>query len=66
MGRDEEGAYLRFEAVAGQAYTLERTTAWSAWTEVAQMAPGDGTPVTWRDPDPPGGAAFYRVRRDGP
>lgn len=66
IGRDDEGAFLRIGRVAGRGHAIERTSDWMEWREAARAEPGDGATTIWRDPEPPEGAAFYRVRLDPP
>lgn len=43
-------------------YQLERSVSFQSWSPVGDAAPGSGGTLVLRDPSPPAGAAFYRVK----
>jgi hypothetical protein len=42
-------------------YTLQRSTDLIHWTPVTTVTPASGQSLLLLDPDPPAGAAFYRL-----
>lgn len=57
---------FQFTPVAGWTHTLERTTDFSIWSDVASVTPGNPERVTLQDAAPPPLRAFYRLRLNRP
>jgi len=55
-----------FASRANWAYTLERTTDFTAWAAASASVAGDGGNLTLQDTNPPTTSAFYRVQAQRP
>jgi hypothetical protein len=53
---------FEFRPVPNWVHALERTVDWRSWTVVREESPTRPEPLLWEDPQPPDGAAFYRLR----
>jgi len=62
------GAGFEFQCipVPGWTHTLERTSDFAAWTDVAAVTPVAAQPVTLSDSAPPAPRSFYRLRLNRP
>ncbi len=51
---------LSWSSEVGVRYRIERSTTLDAWSQIA-LVEATGTTTSWRDPEPTGAKAFYRV-----
>jgi hypothetical protein len=66
-GRSENGIWtVTFDAAASWTYTLHRTGDFETWETAAMGFMDNDGLLTLQDPDPPDGAAFYRVLGTAP
>jgi hypothetical protein len=67
VGRLENGLWgVTFEAAAAWEYTLQRTGDFGIWETAAVGITDDDGTLTLQDPNPPDGAAFYRIMGAAP
>src|SRR5262249_48056747 len=58
---DMDGAHMRFAAIPGFAYGIERSTNASGWTPITTVpAPASGL-IEYLDGNPPAGPLYYRT-----
>ena len=57
-----QGAALHFRGVPLLRYAVERSTDLGTWETIATTRAAEDGQVSWTDPAPPGGRAFYRLR----
>jgi len=57
---------VQFVSQTNWLYTLERTTNFTAWSNVGSTQPGNNATLSLTDPLPPASQAAYRVRAEGP
>ena len=54
---------ISYQGIAGQSYEIERSTDLTGWTVLATVTAAGNGAVTYTDPTPPAGKAFYRIRK---
>ena len=52
-----------FQGIPGRFYEVQRSTDLSNWTVLAMVEAGPTGAITFTDPSPPEGSAFYRIRK---
>ena len=58
---DTDGAHVRFAAIPGFNYSVERSTTNTIWTSVGSVIAGPDGMIEFLDQNPPSGAVYYRT-----
>ncbi|MBN8459673.1 MAG: PKD domain-containing protein [Verrucomicrobia bacterium] len=54
---------LSYQGIAGGTYEIQRSTDLTGWTVLATVTAAGNGAVTYTDPSPPAGKAFYRISK---
>jgi hypothetical protein len=57
----ENQAVLSYQGIAGQSYPIQRSLQLTDWTNIGIATAGPDGTVSFTDPSPPDGKAFYRI-----